>query len=180
MPRQYPYVVVSLPLLEFGGEPPMTADELIDHCAELVQPDDLAALRLVAAGRLEEVRQLAVRRYLQRDMQLRNAVARQRAGRVGVDAARYLRPHEGWDVETEDVATQAMSVIDPLERDLLLDRLRWRWLEEMAAMPAFGVQAIHSYALRLRILEKWQARTDERGAAVAGRIIDSNIAEISV
>ncbi|MBM3146499.1 MAG: DUF2764 family protein [Actinobacteria bacterium] len=179
MPRQYPYIVSSLPLLQFGGEPPMTADEFVDYCDGLLQPADLATLRTVIAGRLDEVREPAVHRFAQRDIQLRNAVARQRAGRVGVEPGRHPR-HDGWDVEIEDTATQAMSIIDPLERQLVLDRLRWRWLEEMAAMPAFGVQAIHSFALRLRMLEKWQRLTDERGTAVAERIIDSNIAEISV
>ncbi len=180
MPRQYPYVVASLPALQFGEEPPMTAGELLEYCAELVQTDDLARVRLVIEGRLDELREPAVHGFAQRDIQLRNAVARQRAGRVGVDSARFLRRHDGWDVEIEDTATQAMSIIDPLERELLLDRLRWRLLEEMAADPAFGVQALYSYALRLRLLEKWQRLTDERGTAVAEQIIDSNIAEISV
>ena len=180
MPRQYPYIVVSLPLLEFGTEPPMTPAELVDYCSELMRPGDLAALRLAAAGRHDELAEPAVRSYTRREVQLRNALARQRAGRAGVDASRFLREHEGWDVEIEDVATQAMSASDPLEREQMLDRLRWRLLEEMAASPAFGVQAIYAYALQLRLLEKWQRLTDERGMGVAEQIIDSNIAEISV
>lgn len=167
-------------MLEFGSKPPMSAGSLVDHCVVLLHPTDLDDLKRVVVGRLTEVGDPAVRAYAQRDVQLRNAVAKQRAGRAGADASRYLQPHQGWDVEVEDVAAQAMSAGDPLERELMLDRFRWRLLEQMAALPAFGVQALHSYALRLRLLEKWQALTEERGTAVAGQIIDSTIAEISV
>jgi hypothetical protein len=180
VPRQYPYVVSSLPLLQFGEEPPMTADEFVDYCDGLLQPADQEALVLLLDDKLEQIADPAAYDLLRRERQLRNAVTRQRAGRLGVDAVRHLRPHEGWDVEIEEVVAQAMGTIEPLEREMMLDHLRWRLLEEAAAMPSFGVQAVYSYALRLRMLEKWWRLTDERGTAVAEQIIDSNIAEISV
>ena len=91
MPRQYPYIVVSLPLLEFGAEVPMTPAELVEYCTGLVRPGDLAGLRLASAGRFAELTEPAVRRYTRREVQLRNALARQRAGRAGVDADRCPR-----------------------------------------------------------------------------------------
>lgn len=180
MPRDYPYVVASLPLLEFGGKPPMSADEMVGFCEGLLAETDLVTLRSVVEGRIDDVDDPAAYALLRRERQLRNALARYRAGRRGVDSARYLRPHDGWDVEIEDVVDQAVVTTDPLERETMLDHLRWRLLDEAAAIPEYGVQAVYAYALKLRLLEKWQCLTDERGMGVAEQIIDSNIAEISV
>lgn len=180
VPREYPYLVASLPLLEFGEEPPMTAEELVAFCAGLLSSADLATLELVVAGRIDDIDDPGAYTIMRRERQLRNAVARHRAGRAGVDSTRYVRPHEGWDVEIEDVVGQAMVTTDPLERESMLDRLRWQLLEEAAAIPEYGVQAVYAYAPRLALMEKWQQLTDERGMGVAEQIIDSNIAEISV
>ena len=70
-----------------------------------------------------------------------------------------------------------MDVEDPLERELALDRHRWALLDEMAAAPPFGVQAVFAYALKLRIVEKWAALSDEaEGLRVAAGISEAVLA----
>ncbi len=80
------------------------------------------------------------------------------------------------DARAADVAARAMALDDPLERELLLDRHRWELLDAVAAFPAFGVQAVFAYALKLRLVEKWSAMSEDAGLAVAREIVEDNVA----
>jgi len=73
-----------------------------------------------------------------------------------------------------------MAMPHPLERERALDRIRWRMLDELALMPAFGVQAVYAYALKLRLLEKWQKLSDEHGTETVAQIIEQNVVGISL
>jgi hypothetical protein len=68
-----------------------------------------------------------------------------------------------------------MAVDDPLERELALDRHRWALLEEIAAQPAFGVQAVFAYGFKLRMVEKWSALSDAAGLDVAMHVVEGNL-----
>jgi hypothetical protein len=172
-------VVASLPLLDFDGEPPMSPEAFLEYCQTLLAPDDLDTLSKIVAGRLGEVDHPAIQAYAARETQLRNAVARVRAGRAGVDAQRYVRDHAGWQVAVEDAVAHAMAMGDPLQRERMLDRLRWQQLDEVAGMPAFGEQAVYAYALRLRILERWSQLSEQRGMELAQRIVEDTVAGAS-
>jgi hypothetical protein len=176
----YTYLVASLPYLEFAGAPPMSPAAFLEYCEGLMAPADHDALRRVVAGDLGTVAHPAVRHYAACETQLRNAVARARAARTGADAERVLREHPGWEAGVEERAVQAMAMPDPLEREKALDRVRWQLLEELAVMPAFGVQAVYAYALKLCLLEKWQSLSDERGAQTVAQIIEENVVGISL
>jgi hypothetical protein len=49
-------------------------------------------------------------------------------------------------------------------------------LDEIAAQPAFGVQAVFAYGSKLRLVEKWSALSVEGGLDVALRVVESNLA----
>jgi len=174
------YIVTSLPYLDFTGPPSMSPAAFVDYCEGLLAPADHEALRRVVAGDLGAVQHPAMQRYAARETQLRNAVAKIRAARAGADAERALREHPGWDISVEEGAVQAMAMPDPLERERALDRIRWRMLDELALMPAFGVQAVYAYALKLRLLEKWQKLSDEHGTETVAQIIEQNVVGISL
>jgi len=42
--------------------------------------------------------------------------------------------------------------------------------------PAFGVQAVFAYALRLRIVEKWTALSEQRGLDLALQAVEDSLA----
>jgi len=176
----YTYLVASLPLLSFGGEPPMTVAEFVVYATPLMAPRDAEGLRKLVAGRFEDVRHPAIQALAARETQLRNAVARARAVRVGQDPGRYTRPHEGWQVAVEEGVAQAMAIGDPLQREQALDQLRWGLIDEIAAAPAFGLQAVYAYALKLSILEEWDRRDHQRGMDVAHRVIEESITGIQL
>lgn len=172
----YFYLVASLPLLALDRDTPWSPEEFYYYCENLLSPSDLRDLRRIVDGELDAVADPALRRWLSTETQLRNALARVRAARAGVDAAPYQRSFTGFDVRTERVAAEAMGAADPLERELILDKHRWHLLEEMVGLDSFGAAAVFSYALRLRIAQKWQSLTEEKGRAVVEGIVEDNVA----
>jgi Protein of unknown function (DUF2764) len=69
-----------------------------------------------------------------------------------------------------------MELEDPHARELLLDRLRWTLLDELAARPAFGLQAVLAYGLKLRLAEKWAAMDEAAGLGIAAELVDGALA----
>ena len=176
----YAYLMASLPLLAIDKDIPMAAADFVDYCAPLLSPKDALGLQLAMEGRLDEVDHPAVRRYLAAEVQLRDAVARLRAARAGVDPSSYLRSFDGWDGMAEKTAAEAMSTASPLERELLLDQYRWHVLEDLSALDAFSMVAVYSYGLRLQLAEKWQKLNEAQGEAAVATIVQDNVAGIGL
>ena len=173
---EYVYLAASLPTLALTERPPLTSQSLLASARGLLREDHWRDLCAIVEDRPQDVRSPEGRRYVDADTRLRNALARLRARRAGADAAPYLREHEGFDARAEDTAARAMAEEDPLTRELLLDRFRWTVLDEIAAFPAFGVQAVFAYGFKLRLVEKWAGVSEERGMAVARQVVEDALA----
>ena len=64
--------------------------------------------------------------------------------------------------------TEAWTHADPQEREHVIDRLRWRFLEEQENHNDFSFGYLCIYKLKLLIKEKWQPRRRETGRENAG------------
>jgi hypothetical protein len=173
---EYAYLVASLPRLELGRSLPLSAEEFLFACAGVLQRDHYEDVRAIVEDRPADVRAAEGRRHLDTEIQLRNAVARIRSRRAGAEAAAASRPHAGFDVRVEEAAARAMAAEDPLERELVLDRHRWALLDELASLPAFGVQAVLAYAFQLLLVRKWASLSEELGLAVLDQVVADNLA----
>lgn len=173
---EYVYLVASLPVLGLTDPPPLTSVELLAATAGVLRPDHWEDLKAIVEDRPWDVRDPDGRRFAELDTQLRNAVARLRARRAGADYDARDHEHAGYDTRCETVAVQAMSLDDPLARELALDRFRWTLLDEIATFPAFGVQAVFAYGFKLRLAEKWAAMSEERGLDAATAIVERALA----
>ena len=172
---EYVYLVVSLPHLDVAGAPPFTSAALLFSCGGVLRQDHWEDLRAIVEERPQDVRAPEGRRLVDAETQLRNALARIRAQRAGAEYAARSRRRATFDARADEVAARAMAVEDPLAREMLLDRHRWAVLDQAAAQPAFGVQAVFAYAFKLRIVEKWTAMSDEGGLDVALQVVESNL-----
>ena len=171
----YVYLMASLPRLDLADAPPFTSAELLFFCSGVLRQDHWDDLRAIVEDRAWDVLAPEGRRFVDAETQLRNALARVRAQRAGVEHATRAHPHSGYDTRVEEVALRALTIEDPLERALVLDRHRWALLEEIAALPAFGVQAVFAYAFKLRLVEKWSALSDQAGLDTALRVVEGNL-----
>lgn len=159
------YLVASLPMLFLGRPPPFTLERFRALCREQLGAADLAVLDDLldreGAGKAHPF----VRAWRESEVRLRNATARARAARTGREVAPYLRPAVGFDVYAEQVVGEAFRRGTPLEREMELDRLRWTILEDLAAGQPFTLTAVLAYALKLRLVERWQAWDEQAGRA---------------
>ena len=158
----YYYLVASLPTLSFAAPNPISSDELFARSTGVLAPDHLAILAAVQQGRALTGSPF-IEEWTAREIQLRNAVARSRGKRLGVDPRSFQRDHTGYDVSLEQVVSDALAQHTPLEREQALDRWRWRLVDQLALLCPFGLSAILAYALKLRIAERWAGLTEAAG-----------------
>jgi hypothetical protein len=172
---EYVYLVASLPTLALTAAPRVSSATLLASSAGVLRPDHREDLRAIVEDRPQDVRAPQLKPYRDADTQLRDALARIRAARAGAAYDVRAHPFGGYDARCVDAAERAMELDDPLERELLLDGLRWRLLDELAVSPPFGLQAVLAYALKLRLAEKWAAMDETEGLRIAAGLADRTL-----
>jgi hypothetical protein len=151
----YYFLVASLPALSLDAPPPLSSDRFSGICREHLNREDLAALGDLAGPLAAPSPHPFVREWRNREILLRNAVARQRASRLKRDPAPHLRERREFDPGVERAAAEAFAKPDPLERERSLDRFRWRDLDELAGLNPFSSEAVLAYSVKLRLVEQW-------------------------
>ena len=157
------YLVASLPALALGDPPPFSRAEMPARCANMLSEAEQIELQLLLEGREGECTSGFVRHWHRADTQMRNAVARIRAGKLQMDAGPYLRDHEGFDVSLEKAVADAYARPNPMERELALDRCRWHLLDGLILEEPFAFSAVLAWAVKLRLAERWAGLKDETG-----------------
>jgi hypothetical protein len=160
---KYFYLVASLPPVTLGDTPPWTPDEFLFHGQGALSPADWCELSLLIENRLEEASSDFVAWWHALDTQIRNQQARYRAGRLHVEARSFLRMHSGYDLTVAHGVKDAMSRTHPLEREMALDRCRWAALDDRILGDRFGFEEVLAYAIRLRLMERWDRMSDKEG-----------------
>ena len=161
----YPFFAATLPALRFEAAPPMPWAEFRRLCGEYLADADMRALAALHDG--GDTRNGFVLAWRNRDAQLRNAIARHRAMRLGngAEAAKWLHAHTGYDVMTENAVAAAFQEADPMKRENALDRIRWTIAEELGGFDPFSAEAIFAYSIKLGILDRRASADAEKGGA---------------
>ena len=206
----YYYLVASLPTLFLDEELPIKTAEFLAVCDRWLNTDDARDIHCLmdnhsasakASGfakasdfakatpdttpdttpdRLECIKGACANQWLARETEIRNTIGRLRAAKVRVDAEPFLRPCRELDLYTEKAVAEAMSKLQPLERELDLDRLRWSLLEDLLRFDPFGLPAVIAYALKLKLVERWSALTVEKGRTVVEEYLTKQLMEVAV
>jgi hypothetical protein len=159
----YHYLISSLPGISLGDKPALSMDEFLMNCRAQLSKQDCAALESLLDIDNPPSNHSFVNSWIARETQLRNATARLRAARRSKDAVDFIRPHSGFDVSIENRVEDAFNQPTPLEREQSLDRIRWRFLDELAGTDPFSTNALLAYALKLKLAERWAAMDKEKG-----------------
>jgi hypothetical protein len=158
------YLVASLPSLALGGEPPLSPAAFRALCGEHLPDRDLRELDALldpAAG--DTAGSAFARTWQQFQLRVQDECAVQRAARLGIDAGPWRADVGVPDATLIGAVREAMQQPDPRSRELQLDTLRWRMLEDAARQEPFGQAAVLGYGLRLQIAARWAARTETAG-----------------
>ncbi len=169
----YYYLISSLPLPRWDAPPPLSETEFLESCADQLGPD---RFRRIQAVRLEPVLEpisLAYTGWVRWETCFRNALARRRAARLGIEPERWLRPEEdAWPHLVRQVEEIMGADTDPWTRQTRLDRLRWRRLDELEAGHYFDFDALVVYKLRILLLEQRSRYSQEAGEKAFATLLD--------
>lgn len=165
---KYYFFAATLPGISLDSPPALSFADFRQHGQDQLTPADRAVVDTLAEHDLPEehvTRTLPAfyRRWYAMETQIRNAAARRRGAATGIEAAPYLREHDGFRVDIEEAVDAAFAQPSPRDRERALDGLRWRLLEELAGTDPFTSDAVLAYACRLRLSERWAALTRTAG-----------------
>lgn len=168
----YYYLAASLPMLSLEEPPPMSLSQFRDLCRQNLIPADRDALDALLDRDGAGSDNPFVVAWRNREIQIRNAAARLRASRAGKDPSPYLREQQSFDASTELTVTSAFSRASPLEREMEIDRARWKMIDDVAGFIPFTASTILAYALKLRLAERWASMEPAKGRQVVDEIVN--------
>lgn len=168
--KEHWYLVASLPMLRLGEKPPMDAAAFRAACAGHLSDREMEAVEAVLDNC--EPPAGAASNLWNHEVQLRDAIVRMRAKSRGTDAARFLRPHEGFSVSIEKMVTDAFTRPNPLEQQLELDRARWALADELALTDPFGLPGVLAFAVKVRLAAHWAGLDEAAGQANVEELIE--------
>lgn len=160
--KQYFALKSSLPYLKFGETPLLSREKFLEYCEAFLDEDTLAffkALSLEFSGRYPEEDKSSEAEFYHFETALRNALVVMRAKKKGVKPELFLREEEGRKGERDmsHLLSLLQSAAHPMERERILDKARWDFLEELELEHYADLDALYIYCRKLMILEKWEA-----------------------
>ncbi len=155
----YPYLIPSLPMLQFGMKPPFSYEQFLSMCHHRIPETDFALLSSLPQApeySANGTGQKTIRKWIHFDTALRNELVKIRAQRNHRDPVVSLQGGIFGEPSLTASATAAMGNPSLLEAELALDKERWNALEHLAAGHYFDVDLLITYAYKLLILIRWE------------------------
>jgi len=168
MPTYYPYLISSLPMLNFNARPPFAIERFLGMCKDLIPDNDLEIVDLCFKASLleEQVKQQTLKQWIEFETGLRNELVKIRASRKKIDPQIYLRKDGYGDASIYHIAMNSHRILSLIESEKFLDLARWQKLDELLCGHYFDLDALIAYALKLQILWRWETinRADKQKA----------------
>lgn len=167
--NQYYALKASLPMLSFDAVPQITVPHFLDYCELYLTPEQLDFLRNLSLKNRsvpEASTSVSMHRYAIWEICLRNTLTELRAAKLNLDAGASTEHFAEYETTAAAAARTVFSMqSDPLEKERILDRFRWDFLDSMEWEHIFDFEALCIYLCKLLILEKWTARQTSSAAA---------------
>lgn len=167
----YPYLVSSLPFLEFGAKAPVSYKSFLDDCERLLPAKDFILVR--AAAFLPVITHQGKNSLLDKWNQFKNSLHNEfvvfRATAQGKEFNSHLHYEKWSEPFLGQVVSEADKAEDPLSAQTIIDRAVWQYLDELLGNHYFDLEFLIIYGLKLQMLEKYQ-----RIASVQGQEILNN------
>ena len=160
---EYVYLMASLPALTLGGPVPCTPKEFLFRCQGVLSQEDLGEVAAVLEGRAAEGRSVAAREWAAVEAQVRNAAAKARGAKLGVEAKPFLKAHQGYRVWLDKEVTDALAKPNPLQCEMGLDAVRWKAADDLAGQDPRGLGAVVAFAAKLTLCSRWAEMSETAG-----------------
>ncbi len=174
----YYYFAASLPMLFFDVKPSMSVESFLADCRRLLTgPDYSLVARLLSEDDPESssgerspttTPNPAWKAWVRFNRDFRNELAWYRANRLSKDPQRYLRGLRFAEPFLAEQIQQASKTSNPLEAQKFLDKVKWRFLDEIERGHYYDIEFLCVYGLRLKILEHHQECHSPKGRDIFG------------
>ena len=170
----YYYLISSLPAIIFGEKPYYSSEEFMKLCGTWIGKSDIEELSKLTLS-LEDISvdNSFVRDWYKYEEILRNSSVKNRAAKLNKDPLPYLKPEDKIYTDIERGVQDSFSAVNPLEKEMALDRLRWGIIDFLETWHFFDLEKLCAYKLRLLICEKWIVRKTEAGLKNLDTVLDS-------
>lgn len=170
----YYSLVASLPSLEIGDEPPFSVEQFVENCAQWVSEQETGILKAVLLNEPVPAPCSLCKAWHNIETQIRNAVAKHRGQKLGVDFKEFLQPHDGFSGTIEVMVSDAFTRNDPVELEQALSRIRWQMAESLIGEEVFGFSKVLAYGIQLKIVERWNSMDVSVGKEKIEAVITAN------
>lgn len=159
MAAYYTYLISSLPALSFFNKMPFNLEELLVKCTGLIPEPEIKILRHIGdadAHSWNPGSGQTLKKWVIFEVALRNELVRARASRQKADPLKFIRLPDFPDMQISHTALAAYRSTSILEGERILDEARWNFLESLSLGHYFDFDILLIYALKLKILERWE------------------------
>lgn len=163
------YLISSLPGLAFDGDAPITMEYFLSNVRSQLSQYDAEGVEDVINGNISN-HPIAVK-WRDIDVQIRNAIAAQRAKRMEKDPSKWMRQAKGCSLFWKNRIVSAFNEKDPASRQRQIDFARFEAAGELTPVTSpLSVAAVFTYAIRLEITLRRSSMNSERGNDVFDRL----------
>lgn len=170
----YYYLISSLPAIIFGEKPYYSSEEFVKLCSSWIGKSNIEKLsKLTLSPEDTATDSCFAKDWYKYEKILRNSSVKSRASKLNKDPLSYLKPENKIYTDIERSVQDSFSAANPLEKELALDRLRWKIIDFLETGHFFDLEKLCAYKLRLLICEKWISRKPEDGQRNLDAVLES-------
>ncbi len=180
----FTFLLAELPHLDLNQPPPLSLAEFDETVECAMIPCDYRRQLALYDGSVKVDPQSSCdypeifRKYLDFERFLRTCIAGIRSRKLGKEIS--LPETENYYHYAAVALDAAAAVKDPLEREKIVDNLRWNAVDEIAAGCEFDFNALCAYKIKLVLLCSRRHRNRETGLAAFNSALESKISHDSV
>ena len=156
MSSKYYYLVASLPILEFGKNPPISYDDFLNNCRRILSEGDFKIIS--SANYYADPEPSGENNLFDAwavfNRNFRNETVYFCCQKKGKDPSKFLRGEPCRDPFCAQGIDQASKSQNILLMERHLDMMKWQQLDEMLQGHHFDLDVLIVYALKLQILER--------------------------
>ncbi len=173
----YYFILSSLPTLKYGEPPPIKSDDFLSVCATWLDAKKYEVIKNIELVPKQEL-STKIKPYSALDQWhkwetcLRNRIVRARKTPFSVDPAFFIRPEKDYFSEIDAGIQDAFSSSNPLNKEKIIETMRWKRLNELESGHMFDFYSLCIYRLKLLLLEKSELRKVDAGRKNFDEIID--------
>ena len=172
MKEQYYYVITSLPYLSLSEELPIRKKDFLANCEKYLKKTDLDILESVSLFDVEEneIPLDVIRRFFRWERGVRNALVRLRAESLGLEPDEFIRD-EIVDHFQVLLAEKAFNADSPLMAEEILNKARWRYLDELEFEHYFDIERLVIFFIKVQILERTSSFDAVEGREIMNAVV---------